>query len=99
MSATKIIREDLIYPELSYSIVGCAFEVFNKLGPGHTEKIYQKAFDEALKMKGINFSEQVYYNILFNEKIVGKGFLDFEIENKVIVELKKDPYRSGIVLP
>ena len=45
MSETKLKtrREDLVYPELSYVIVGCAFEVFNEIGPGHMELYYQKA--------------------------------------------------------
>ena len=96
MSQGKVIREDLIYPELSYQIEGCAFEVFNTLGPGHSEKVYQKAFAEALRMKGITFKEQVCYSLKFNDKVMDKGFLDFEIDNKVIVELKKDETFSKI---
>ena len=34
----KLKREDILFPELSYEIMGCAFEVFNQLGPGHAEK-------------------------------------------------------------
>ena len=34
-------KNDLIYPELSYKIIGCAFAVFNDLGPGRLEKYYQ----------------------------------------------------------
>jgi hypothetical protein len=37
-SFSKYYREDLIYPELSYSIVGLAYEAFNELGAGHLEK-------------------------------------------------------------
>jgi len=40
MKAT--LRDDLIYPELSFKIVGCAFDVFNSIGFGHLEKVYQK---------------------------------------------------------
>ncbi|MFQ6049535.1 MAG: GxxExxY protein [Candidatus Paceibacterales bacterium] len=36
-------RKDLIYPELSYQIIGILFEVYNQLGPGHHEKHYHKA--------------------------------------------------------
>lgn len=86
----KYKMSDLIYPELSYQIVGCAFDVFNKLGPGHSEKIYQRAFSEALRVKQIKFTEQIYYDLKFNDKIIGKSFLDFGIDSKIIVELKKD---------
>ncbi len=33
-------RDDLVYPELSYQLVGYAYEVFDELGPGHSEKTY-----------------------------------------------------------
>jgi GxxExxY protein len=84
------MNDHLIYPELSYKIVGCAFDVYNQLGYGHSEKIYQRALAESFRSKQIKFIEQVYYNIKFNEKIIGKSFLDFEIESNIIVELKKD---------
>ncbi|MCX6274932.1 MAG: GxxExxY protein [Bacteroidetes bacterium] len=90
MGVVKVLRSDLIYPELSYQIVGCAFDVFNKLGPGHSEKVYQQAMAEAMRIKGIIFAEQAYYNVKFNEKVVGKSFFDFEVDGKIIVELKKD---------
>ncbi len=83
----QLKRNDLVYPELSYEIVGCAYEVFDALGPGHAEKTYQKAFAVALKKKEIQFKEQVYYSVKFKDEIVGKGFLDFEVDSKVIVEL------------
>ncbi|MCX6294861.1 MAG: hypothetical protein NTX97_02140 [Bacteroidetes bacterium] len=43
MTISMLKRTDLVYPELSFILVGCAYEVFNELGPGHTEKIYQRA--------------------------------------------------------
>ena len=76
---SKLIRNDLIYPDLSYKIIGCAFEVFNALGPGHSEKIYQKALAES-----------------FKEKIIARGYLDFQVEERIIVELKKDERFSKI---
>ena len=87
-------RNDLVYPELSYEIVGCAYEVFDELGSGHSEKVYQKALAVALRAKNITYQEQVYYALRFKDEIVGKGFLDFEIDGKIIVELKKDGYFS-----
>jgi GxxExxY protein len=83
-------RDDLVYPELSYEIIGCAYEVLDELGPGHMEKIYQKALAIVLSTKNIKFKEQVYYPVKFRSKLIGKGFLDFLIEEKIIVELKKD---------
>ena len=84
-----LIKKDILYPELSYKIVGCAFDVFNELGPGFHEKYYQRALAEALKEKRINFAEQVYTPLKYKDSIIGKQYLDFLVENNVIVELKK----------
>lgn len=82
-------RTDLIYPELSYKITGCAFEVNAQIGGGHHEKVYQRALKESFHKQGLKFQEQVYYPIRFDGKIVGKNFFDFLVEEKVIVEIKK----------
>ena len=87
-------RDDLVYPELSYSIIGCAYEVWDELGPGHLEKMYQKAMAIAFRNRKITFQEQVHYSLKFKSEIIGKGFLDFLVEDKIIVELKKDGHFS-----
>lgn len=85
-----ILKKDLLYPELSYDIVGCAYIVYDELGPGHMEKVYQKAMAIAFKEKGLAFTEQIQYPVKFRSEIVGKRILDFHVEEKIIVELKKD---------
>ncbi|MEO5643659.1 MAG: GxxExxY protein [Bacteroidia bacterium] len=52
MKAT-LERNNLLHPELSYKITGCAFNVFKQLGAGHLEKIYQKAMSIALTKAGL----------------------------------------------
>ena len=86
----KLIRQDLVYPELSYKIMGCAFEVYNELGFGHAEKFYQRAMAIQLKKEEIEYKEQVYTPLKFKGEIIGKQFFDFLVEDKVIIELKKN---------
>lgn len=86
----KLKRQDLVYPELSYKIMGCAFEVYNELGFGHAEKFYQRAMAIQLKKEGIQFKEQVYTPLKFKGEVIGKQYFDFLIEDKVIIELKKN---------
>ena len=85
----KLIRKDLIYPELSYQIVGILFETYNQLGPGYPEKYYQRAIVDELKRCRIPFKEQVYAPVEFKDKKIGRQYLDFLIEDKVILEIKK----------
>jgi GxxExxY protein len=43
-----------------------------------------------LKKKSLQYSEQLYFPVRFNDKIIGKMFFDFLVEEKVIIELKKE---------
>lgn len=82
-------RNDLVHPELSYEIVGCAYDVYNQLGDGLKEIVYQKAMAICFRKKGLEFKEQVYFEIKFEEETVGKRFLDFVVKEQVVVELKR----------
>lgn len=84
----KNLRDDLLYPELSYKIIGILFEVSNSIGAGCLEKYYQRATAVALKEAGLKFKEQVYTPVFFKDIQVGKSFLDFLVEDKIILELK-----------
>ncbi|PIV38470.1 MAG: GxxExxY protein [Candidatus Portnoybacteria bacterium CG02_land_8_20_14_3_00_45_8] len=81
---------ELIHKELTYKIIGVLYEVFNELGYGYQEKYYQKATALALKKHGLKFKEQVYTPVKFQKNKIGKYFLDFVIENKVVLEIKKN---------
>lgn len=83
------IKTDLIYPELSYKIIGILFDISNKLGYGHKEKYYENAIEILLKENNINYKRQLYSPLKLNEKLVGKYYLDFLIEDKIALELKK----------
>lgn len=80
--------EDIIYKNLSYKIVGLAYEIFNSIGSELKEKIYANAFEELLIREKISYKREVYYPIKINDKVIGKGFFDLFIDNKIIVELK-----------
>lgn len=86
----KIVkRNDLLYPELSYTIIGCAFDVYNSLGSGYHEKYYQKALIEAFTERGIKFQTEISFPIDYKGKIIGRKRLDFLVDSKVVVEIKK----------
>lgn len=85
---------EILYKELSYQIVGILFEVYNELGYGHPERYYERAIEEALKLKGLNFERQKYFSLTFKGRVVGKYYLDFLIEGKIVLELKKGNYFS-----
>ena len=89
MERKLLKREDLLYPELSYQIIGVLFDVYNKLGYGLSEKTYQNATVVAFKNAGLKFREQVYVPFIYQGKNIGKNYLDFLVEEAVVLEIKK----------
>lgn len=81
--------DKVLYPELSYKITGALFEVFREIGSGHHEKYYQKAVAEELTNREIKFKEQVYMPLQYKNKVVGRIYMDFLIEDKIVLEIKK----------
>jgi GxxExxY protein len=85
------VKKDIvIYPELSFQVVGCAFEVMKGIGADQKESAYQRSMALMFESKKKAFKEQVYYPLTFQGKTVGKNFFDFLVEDKIIVELKKN---------
>ncbi len=91
-----MVKKDLLYPELSYEIIGCAFQIFNDIGFGMNEKFYQRAFAAVLKQKNIAFKKEQLVELIYQEQEIGRYFLDFIVEDKIVVELKVKP-RMGYV--
>jgi GxxExxY protein len=82
---------ELIYPELSYQIVGILYKVYNQMGGGYQEKYYQQAVKRELFMQKIPYLEQVRTEINYNGKSIGRYYLDFIIDHKIVLELKIAP--------
>src|SRR4051812_26045783 len=82
-------RNDLILPDLSYKIVGVLLKVYGELGYGLYEKTYQNAVAVGLIQAPLKYTEQLYAPVIFGGKVVGKNYLDFVVEGKVAVELKR----------
>ncbi|MFA4846058.1 MAG: GxxExxY protein [Patescibacteria group bacterium] len=77
-----------VYEEVSYRIIGCLYDVYNQLGSGLKEQVYQKAVGLKLSNDGFSFKEQVYVPIMYNGLRVGYRYLDLLVDGKIILELK-----------
>ncbi len=73
---------------LTYDVIGCAMNVFNTLGNGFQEVIYQRCLAIELELKGINFEREVEQTVYYKGIKVGTRRADFVIESKFTVELK-----------
>jgi GxxExxY protein len=87
MSKTHVT---LLYEELSYQIRGAAIEVRKNYGLGHKERLYQRAFDEELTLRGIQYQREKSIRIYSpkTKRVIGSYQPDFIVEDKIIIELK-----------
>jgi GxxExxY protein len=87
----KVKNQDLLYPELSYQVVGAIYEVWKKLGQAFKESVYQKALIEEFKDRNISFISNKQIPIIYKGKNIGVYIPDFIIEDKILLEIKHVP--------
>lgn len=78
----------LLYPELSYSIVGAAMDVHNDLGPGWDEWDYHRAMIEALDKRGHVVVSHERRDLIHRGRAVDLFELDLLVDDLIIIELK-----------
>ena len=75
--------------ELTYQIRGAIFEVYNTLGPGLLESVYEEALVFELQQQGLQVARQMEVPIKYKGNELKTALrLDLLIENRIIVELK-----------
>ena len=75
--------------EISYSIRRAIFAVYNKLGPGLLESVYEAALCHELRQCGLEVKRQVGIPVIYDGENLDLGFrLDILVEDLVVVEVK-----------
>ena len=83
----------IYYKEESYKIIGAAMYVYNKLGHGFLEAVYQEALEIELKKRGIPFDPQKTLKLLYDCQELKQTYKpDFICYDKIIVEIKAVSY-------
>lgn len=72
----------------TYKIIGSSYNVYNRLGYGYQEKYYQRAFEKELDNLKIPYQKEKLIKIKYQNGVIGRYFIDFEIDGRLIVELK-----------
>lgn len=78
-----------LHSELTEKIIGLAIKVHKNLGSAYAEKVYQRALYLELKKSGLRFEREKEMSVTYDRVRIGKQVLDFVVEGKVIVEIKK----------
>lgn len=81
-------ENNYLHSDLTREIISSAFYVFDNLGFGFMESVYEKALVHQLKKKGLYAIRQKAISVHFDEVLVGDFRADIIVENKVIIEIK-----------
>lgn len=84
-------NKEIIEKELSYILVGILFEVHSSLGGVYQEKYYQRAVESSFKRKNIKFERELMVDLFLGDDKIGKYFLDFLVEGRIVLEIKAVP--------
>jgi GxxExxY protein len=78
----------LKHAELTNIIIAAFYAVYNNLGYGFLEKVYENALAHELKKRGLQVQQQAEILVYYDGYVVGKYFADILVEGKIILELK-----------
>ncbi len=81
-------HQDFKYKELTEKIIKIFYRVYNKLGYGFLEKVYENALMIEFKKKNVHAVSQFPIKVLYDDTIIGEYFADVLVDKKVIVEIK-----------
>lgn len=76
------------YEDITQKIIGCAYRVYNTMGFGFLESVYEKCLVIELKKAGLKVKTQVSIPVKYAGENVGDFAADMVVEEKIIVELK-----------
>lgn len=79
---------DLKHKDLTDKVIQAFYKVYNSLGYGFLEKVYENAMMVELREVGIKAVSQHPIKVLYGDEVIGEYFADLLIEDSVIVEIK-----------
>ena len=79
---------EMLHGDITQKILEACFEVTHELGAGFLESVYQNALEIALRQKDLKVKSQHPAVVVFRGQNVGQFYMDFVVEDKVIVEIK-----------
>lgn len=78
----------MLHRKLTKKIIRSFYKVYNTLGYGFLEKVYENALCTELKSEGLKCHSQKPIKVFYQSKCVGEYFADIMVEEKIILELK-----------
>jgi GxxExxY protein len=79
---------DLLHKEITEKIIKAYYKVYNTLGYGFLEKVYENAMAIELRKMGLEVKCQYPITVYYESEIVGEYFADLIVNDIVVIELK-----------
>lgn len=86
----------LLYEEKTALILQCFYKVYNTLGYGFLEKVYENSLLIELRNEGLICFQQTPVKVYYHDYEVGKYYADINVSNLIILEIKAGA--GGIIL-
>ena len=84
----NVERGDMEHRDLTEKIIGCAYAVYNKMGFGFLESVYEKCLLIELGKAGLQAESQKPIEVFYDGQSVGQFVADIVVDDEVILELK-----------
>ena len=76
------------YEELTEKIIGCTYTVYNRMGFGFLESVYQNCLTIELAKQNLKAEQQKEIVVHYDDQVVGRFRADVVVENQILIELK-----------
>jgi len=78
----------LLHQDITEIIIKCFYKVYNSLGYGFLEKVYENSLCIELRNSGLKCDAQQKIKVYYKNEKVGLYYADIVVEDKIIIELK-----------
>ncbi|MHB1095189.1 MAG: GxxExxY protein [Gemmatimonadaceae bacterium] len=81
-------ESELLEAATTRKIIGAFYHVYNQLGFGFSESVYQRAMARVLKRTGSHVDREYPAVVVFEDEVVGEFRLDLVVDARIVVEMK-----------
>ena len=82
------MEKEHLYGDITGKIIKCFYNVYDELGNGFLESVYEKALMIELKEIGLKCVNQQSLNVFYKQQLIGDFIADIIVEEKIIIEVK-----------
>lgn len=78
----------MLHANLTEQVIGAFYNVYNELGHGFLERVYENSLSIALRRAGLEVVQQAPISVRFDGEVIGEYFADLQVNRVIIIEIK-----------